>query len=151
MYTDFIVYCSWFLIVRRILCWFACLLIIPRKGKYLSCLSGQLSGNLQLILSAAIRHLDHKNISHDPHLKSDVIRIASIIVQQLRLQAVVVDVVVVSDLFRHLRKSLEAIAQVTENQELNLNITLQNSVEGCLLEIAKGVRFPLQMFDVAFF
>lgn len=104
-----------------------------------------------MILSATIRHLDHKNISHDPHLKSDVIRIASIIVQQLRLQAVVVDVVVVSDLFRHLRKSLEAIAQVTENQELNLNITLQNSVEGCLLEIAKGVRFPLQMFDVAVF
>lgn len=45
----------------------------------------------------------------------------------------------VGDLCRHLRKSLQASSESVGEQELNLNIMLQNSIEDCLLEIAKAV------------
>ena len=78
-------------------------------------------GNQRLILSAVIHHLDHKNVSHDPQIKSNVIQIATSLAQQIRSGAVISDVGFVSDLSRHLRKSLQATIESVQEQELNLN------------------------------
>lgn len=95
--------------------------------------------NQQLILAAVIRHLDHKNVAHDPQLKSYVIQVAATLARQIRSGAVLAEIGFVSDLCRHLRKSFQATAESVGEQESNLNIALQNSIEDCLLEIAKGV------------
>lgn len=97
------------------------------------------SGNQKLILAYVIRHLDHKNISHDPQLKSYVVQVASALASQIRSGAVLAEIGFVSDLCRHLRKSLQATAESVGEQESNINIMLQNSIEDCLLEIARGV------------
>ncbi|XP_068659378.1 protein SEMI-ROLLED LEAF 2 [Aristolochia californica] len=106
------------------------------------------SGNEQLILAAVIRHLDHKNVAHDPQIKSNIVQIATALTHQLRSQGVVAEIGVVSDLCRHLRKSLQAAVESVGQQESNWNITLQKSIEDCLLEIAKGVGDARPLFDM---
>lgn len=86
-----------------------------------------------------IRHLDHKNVSHDPQLKSYVIQVATTLARQIRSGTVLAEIGFVCDLCRHLRKSLQATVESVGEQEANTNILLQNSIEDCLLEIAKGV------------
>lgn len=93
-----------------------------------------------MVLAAAVRHLDHKNVSHDPEVKSNVIRTATALARQIRSGAILSDIGFVSDLCRHLRKSLQATVESVGEHELNLNISLQNSVEDCLLETAKWVQ-----------
>lgn len=96
-------------------------------------------GDQKMILAAVIRHLDHKNVAHDPQTKSYVIQVATALVHQVRSGAILAEIGFVSDLCRHLRKSLQATVESAGQQELDLNISLQNSIEDCLLEIARGV------------
>lgn len=79
-------------------------------------------------------------MSHDPQVKSNVVQIATSLAQQIRSEAVLTDSGLVSDLFRHLRKCLQATVDSVGEEVLNLNISLQNTIEDCLLEIAKGVN-----------
>ncbi|KAK9919970.1 hypothetical protein M0R45_028540 [Rubus argutus] len=106
------------------------------------------SGNQQMILAYAIRHLDHKNVSHDPQLKSHIIQVASALASQIRSGAVLEEIGFVSDLCRHLRKSLQATAESVGEQESNVNSMLQSSTEDCLLEIARGIGNIRPLFDM---
>ncbi|KAK1650659.1 hypothetical protein QYE76_068464 [Lolium multiflorum] len=124
----------------------------PRHGLALLVLSdmscpGKSSGNEQLILTAVIRHLDHKNILHDPQTKSDIIQTATSLAQQLRSQGVVPELAVAGDLCRHLRKTLEALESASV-EELNLNESLQKFLEGCLLEVVRGVHDVRPLYDM---
>ncbi|KAK9084345.1 hypothetical protein Scep_030816 [Stephania cephalantha] len=126
---------------------------VPRQGLALAVLSdmsyfAENSGKEQLILSAVIRHLDYKKIAHDPQVKSDVLMVAAALARQIRSRAVVTEIGILSDLCRHLRKSFQATAENAEQQELNLNISLQNSIEDCLVEIVKGVSDVQILFDI---
>lgn len=101
---------------------------------------GLLSGNEQLILAAVIRHLDHKNAANDPQIKSEIIQIGSALARQLRSQGAVAEIGAVSDLCRHLRKSLQATVELVGQQESDWNVSLQTCIEDCLFEIVKRVR-----------
>ena len=111
-------------------------------------MSISVSGNQQLVLTYVIRHLDHKNISHDPELKSYAVQVATALARQIRSGAMLAEIGFVSDLCRHLRKSLQATLQSVGEQESNLNVMLQNSIEDCLLEIAKRVILILLIVPV---
>ncbi|KAI5658556.1 hypothetical protein M9H77_27349 [Catharanthus roseus] len=106
------------------------------------------SGSQQLVLAGIVRHLDHKNIMHDPEVKSYVIRTATALARQIRSGAVLSDMGVVSDLCRHLRKSLQATAESVGERELHSNLMLQTSIEACLLEIARGIADAQPLFDI---
>ncbi|CAI0459623.1 unnamed protein product [Linum tenue] len=124
----------------------------PQQGLALVVLSAtsyflESSGHQKSVLSAVIRHLDHKNVAHDPQLKSNVVQVAAGLARQIRSVTVLAEVGFVSDLCRHLRKSLQASAEPIGDQELNLNASLQNSIEDCLLEIAKGIADAQPLLD----
>ncbi|KAF5952160.1 hypothetical protein HYC85_010104 [Camellia sinensis] len=126
---------------------------VPRHGLAIMILSDmcyfvEIPGNQQLILTTVIHHLDHKNVSHDPQVKSSVIQIATALVRQIRSEAVLSDIGYISDLCRHLRKSIQATVDSVGEQEPNLNISLQNAIEDCLVETAKGIADARQLFDV---
>ncbi|XP_031249114.1 protein EFR3 homolog A [Pistacia vera] len=126
---------------------------VPQQGLALIVLSDmaylmETLGNQQLILAAVIRHLDHKNVVHDPELKSQVIQVASSLARQIRSGAVLAEIGFVSDLCRHLRKSFQATVESAGEQESTLNISLQNAIEDCLLEIAKGIGDTRPLFDM---
>lgn len=125
---------------------------VPRQGLAMIVLSDmsyllESAGHHQLVLAAVIRHLDHKNVALDPQVKSYVIEVAAALAQQIRSGAVLTEIGYVSDLCRHLRKSLQAAVESAGEQESNLNISLQNSIEDCLLEIAKGICDARPLFD----
>ncbi|KAF8394670.1 hypothetical protein HHK36_020886 [Tetracentron sinense] len=105
-------------------------------------------GNEQLILASIIRHLDHKNVAHDPLIKSDIIQIATALARQFRSRAVTAEIGIISDLCRHLRKNLQATVELVGQQESNSNSSLQNSIEDCLLEIAKRIGDARPLFDM---
>ncbi|KAF3453185.1 hypothetical protein FNV43_RR03623 [Rhamnella rubrinervis] len=126
---------------------------VPQQGLAMVVLSDmsyfmESSGNQQLILTHVIRHLDRKNVSHDPQLKSYVIQVATALAREIRSGAMLPEVGFVSDLCRHLRKSLQATVESVGEQESNLNIMLQNSIEDCLLEIAKRIGNAQPLFDM---
>lgn len=100
------------------------------------------------ILNGVIRHMDHKNVAHDPIAKSCVVQVAASLARQIRSGASLADVGCVSDLLRHLRKSLQSTASPIGENEGNLNIHLQNSIESCLLEVAKGINDLRPLFDL---
>ena len=101
-----------------------------------------LAGNEQLILTAVIRHLDHKNVLHDPQTKSDIIQTATTLARQLRSRGIAAELVVAGDLCKHLRKTLEAVESGSV-EEMNLNESLQNFLEDCLMEVVRGVCLAL--------
>ncbi|KAH0994362.1 hypothetical protein GBA52_018226, partial [Prunus armeniaca] len=74
--------------------------------------------------------------------------VASALASQIRSGAVLAEIGFVSDLCRHLRKSLQATAESVGEQESNINIMLQNSIEDCLLEIARGIGNVGPLFDM---
>lgn len=126
---------------------------VPQQGLAFVVLSDmcflvESTGNQQIILASVIRHLDHKNVAHDPQMKSHVIQSAAALARQIRSGTVLADIGFVSDLCRHLRKSLQATVESVGEQESNLNISLQNSIEDCLLEISKGIGDAQPLFDM---
>ncbi|ERN02110.1 uncharacterized protein LOC18430213 [Amborella trichopoda] len=125
----------------------------PRQGLALFILSDMSylmasTGNDQLILAAIIRHLDHKNIAHDPLIKSNIIQICTALVRLLKSRVIIAELSVVSDLCRHLRKSLQASTDLVSQQDSNWNISLQHSIEDCLLEITKKIGDARPLFDM---
>ncbi|CAL4914071.1 unnamed protein product [Urochloa decumbens] len=124
----------------------------PRHGLALLVLSDMAyleksSGNEQFILTAVIRHLDHKNVSHDPQTKSDIIQTATSLARQLRSRGFAAELVVASDLCKHLRKTLEAVESGSV-EELNLNESLQNFLEDCLMEVVRGINDVRPLYDM---
>lgn len=98
-----------------------------------------LSGNEQFILITLVRHLDNKDIMHDPQIKTNIVQIATSLVKQLRLLSVVAEMGIASNLCRHLRKSLQVTLEMVRPEEASWNFLLQDAIEDCLLEIVKGV------------
>uniref|UniRef100_A0A0E0KCU2 Uncharacterized protein n=1 Tax=Oryza punctata TaxID=4537 RepID=A0A0E0KCU2_ORYPU len=124
----------------------------PRQGLALLVLSDmsyleKSSGNEQLILTCVIRHLDHKNVLYDPQIKSDMIQTATLLARQLRSRGIAPELVVAGDLCRHLRKTLEAMESVSI-EELNLNESLQNFLQDCLLEVVRGINDVRPLYDM---
>ncbi|KAL6558021.1 hypothetical protein OROMI_018371 [Orobanche minor] len=105
-------------------------------------------GHQHLILAGVVRHLDHKNVGHDPQRKCHIIQTASCLARQLRSEFVISDMGFVSDLFRHLRKSFQATSESIGEQELTLNTALQTSIETCLLETVRVIVDVRPLFDM---
>ncbi|XP_013660832.2 protein SEMI-ROLLED LEAF 2-like [Brassica napus] len=106
------------------------------------------SGSQQLVLSTVVRHLDNKHVANDPELKAYIIQVAGCLAKLIRTSSYLRDISFVNDLCRHLRKSFQATSRSVEEEELNLNVMLQNSIEDCLREIAKGIGNAQPLFDM---
>ncbi|KAL9660108.1 hypothetical protein QQ045_024919 [Rhodiola kirilowii] len=118
---------------------------VPQHGLALVVLSDisylvEATGNQVFILAAVVRHLDHKNVAHDPKIKSLVIQVAIALVRLIRSEGdALYEIGYINDICRHLRKCLQATIKSSEDQEISSNISLQNSIEDFLLEVAKGI------------
>ncbi|KAH9319043.1 hypothetical protein KI387_020812, partial [Taxus chinensis] len=113
----------------------------------MSCLM-ESTGNDHLLLAALIRHLDNKNVVHQPQMKTDIVEVASILARESRSKQSLAEVGAISDLCRHLHKSLQATLEAIGPLEANWNISLQNAIEECLMELTKRVGDPGPVFDM---
>ncbi|KAL5147194.1 Protein EFR3 B [Glycine soja] len=82
------------------------------------------------------------------HIFVDFDEVATSLAMQIRSESGLAEIGFVGVLCRHLRKSLQASSEFVGEQELNLNISLQNSIDDCLLEIANGVIDAQPLFDL---
>uniref|UniRef100_A0A7N0VMA9 ARM repeat superfamily protein n=1 Tax=Kalanchoe fedtschenkoi TaxID=63787 RepID=A0A7N0VMA9_KALFE len=127
---------------------------VPQHGLALMILSDvsylvEGTGNQLFILAAVVRHLDHKNVIHDLKSKTLVIQVATSLVRVIRSEGVVLsEIGYISDLCKHLRKCLQATIKSVDDEEISLNISLQTSIENCLLEVAKGIDDVQPLFDI---
>ncbi|KAH6818785.1 hypothetical protein C2S51_002388 [Perilla frutescens var. frutescens] len=65
--------------------------------------SGQ---NTHFLLSILVKHLDHKNVLKQPDMQLDIVQVATALARLSKIQSSVAIVSAVSDVMRHLRKSI---------------------------------------------
>eukprot|EP00249_Psilotum_nudum_P022334 c28475_g1_i1 orf=207-3284(-) len=106
------------------------------------------SGNDHLLLAVLVRHLDHKNVSHQAQMKADIVEITTILARLSKAKATVTEVGVISDLFRHLRRTLQCSLEASGPLERNWNNSLQMALEECLLEFARKVGDANPIFEM---
>ncbi|KAL3696176.1 hypothetical protein R1sor_010252 [Riccia sorocarpa] len=128
----------------------------PEKGLALAVLrdmqhSMEKSGNEQLFLPVLVRHLDHKNIVGNLRLKLHVVEVIGSLAKHSKSRATVADIAAMSDLVRHLRRSLQSSVDLSAPRQAgvnNLNNSLQNAIEDCLVELARRISDATPLFDM---
>ncbi|KAI3838111.1 hypothetical protein MKW98_009062 [Papaver atlanticum] len=100
--------------------------------------SGQ---NTHLLLSILIKHLDHKNVIKQPDMQLDILDVTTCLARYSRVQASMSIMGTVSDLMRHLRKSMHCSL---DDSNLGADLTqwnrkLQEAVDKCLVQIVNKV------------
>ncbi|CAJ1933321.1 unnamed protein product [Sphenostylis stenocarpa] len=108
---------------------------------YLQSLLADSGDNSCLLLSILVKHLDHKNVTKQPILQINIINTTTKLAQNVKQQASVAILGAISDLIKHLRKSLQnsAEASILGNDEFKLNTELQYALEMCILHLSNKV------------
>lgn len=94
-----------------------------------------------LLLSMLIKHLDHKTVVSQPQMQINIIEITAILAQQSKSPPSVAIVGAISDLARHLRKSMHCSSEASNLSDdiNNWNKSFQAAIEECLVQLAKRV------------
>jgi len=85
--------------------------------------------------------LDHKNVAKQPILQINIINTATKLAQNVKQQASVAILGAISELIKHLRKSLQNSAEASsfENDVFKLNTELQFALEMCIFHLSNKV------------
>lgn len=100
------------------------------------------AGNGQLLLAALVRHLDHKNVDGDLVTKKNIVALTAVLARQSKAKATVAEVGAMSDLSKHLRRSLQKSMEKPVGGSVRApdeNILLQAAIEECLMEFGRRV------------
>lgn len=98
-----------------------------------------LAGNEQLFLPMLVRHLDHKDVANEPSMKANIVEIIGILARLSKAKPRIADIGAMSDLLRHLRKSLQFIVESSNGHLTEDYQNLQTALEDCLTELVKRV------------
>lgn len=97
--------------------------------------------NTHFLLSTLIKHLDHKSVLKQPEMQLDIIQVATALARLSKIQSSVAIVGAVSDVMRHLRKSIHnRLDEATLGDELvQWNRKFHDAVDECLRELSSKV------------
>ncbi|KAG8646692.1 protein SEMI-ROLLED LEAF 2 isoform X2 [Manihot esculenta] len=100
--------------------------------------SGQ---NTHVLLSTLIKHLDHKNVLKQPKMQLEIIEVTTSLAQHAKVESSVAIIGAVSDLMRHLRKSIHcSLDDVDLGADVkNWNKSYREAVDKCLVELSYKV------------
>ncbi|KAL0681471.1 hypothetical protein Bca4012_048318 [Brassica carinata] len=106
--------------------------------------SGQ---NTHFLLSILIKHLDHKNVLKKPKMQLDIVYVATALAQQTKVQPSVAIIGALSDMIRHLRKSIHCSLDDSNlgNEMIQYNLKFETAVEQCLVQLSQKA-FPDALF-----
>ncbi|KAK7341583.1 hypothetical protein VNO80_24518 [Phaseolus coccineus] len=115
--------------------------VVAHVLKYLQSLLAESGDNSCLLLSVLVKHLDHKNVAKQPILQINIINTATTLAQNVKQQASVAILGAISELIKHLRKSLQNSAEASsfENDGFKLNTELQFALEMCIFHLSNKV------------
>ncbi|CAK7342560.1 unnamed protein product [Dovyalis caffra] len=100
--------------------------------------SGQ---NTHVLLSILVKHLDHKNVLKEPSMQLDIVGVTTALAEHAKVDPSVAIIGAVSDVMRHLRKSIHcSLDDADLGAEIkNWNKNFREVVDKCLTELAYKV------------
>ena len=92
-------------------------------------------------MSILIKHLDHKNVLKKPKMQLDIVYVATALAQQTKVQPSVAIIGALSDMIRHLRKSIHCSLDDSNlgNEMIQYNLKFETAVEQCLVQLSQKV------------
>ncbi|XP_021281775.1 uncharacterized protein LOC110414724 isoform X2 [Herrania umbratica] len=100
--------------------------------------SGQ---NTHFLLSVLVKHLDHKNILKQPDMQLQIIEVTTSLAELSKAEPSVAILGAVSDVMRHLRKSIHcSLDDATMGADIiNWNRNFKEAVDNCLVQLVHKV------------
>ncbi|XP_012575047.1 protein SEMI-ROLLED LEAF 2-like isoform X2 [Cicer arietinum] len=94
--------------------------------------------NTHVLLSILIKHLDHKLVFKQPNIQLEIIEVILSLAQYTKVQPSVAIISAVSDLMRHLRKSIQYSLDDSNlgTETINWNKKFGEAVDRCLLQLS---------------
>ncbi|WCJ18507.1 ARM repeat superfamily protein [Euphorbia peplus] len=102
------------------------------------------------VLSILIKHLDHKNVLKKPNMQLDIVGVASFLAQQTKVQPSVAIIGALTDMMRHLRKSIHCSLDDSDlgSEVTEWNRKFREAVDDCLMQISHKVGDADPILDV---
>ncbi|RDX77904.1 Protein EFR3-like protein, partial [Mucuna pruriens] len=93
--------------------------------------------NTHLLLSILVKHLDHKNVLKNPNMQLDIVGVITNLAQQTRVQQSVAIIGALSDMMRHLRKSIHCSIDDSNlgSEIIQWNQKYRMEVDECLVQL----------------
>ncbi|MCD7448951.1 hypothetical protein HAX54_047563 [Datura stramonium] len=106
--------------------------------------------NAHLLLSILVKHLDHKNVLQQPEMQLDIVQVVTSIAQTTKIHHSMALVSAITDIMRHLRKSIHYTLDDTKMgaELIKWNRLFQESVDECLVELSNKVGDAGPILDV---
>ncbi|CAH9068637.1 unnamed protein product [Cuscuta epithymum] len=106
--------------------------------------------NVHFLLSILVKHLDHKNVIKQPKMQLDIIKVVSTLTQHTKMQHSVALISSISDVMRHLRKSMHYSLDDShlEADMIKWNVYFQQAVDECLVELCNKIGDAGPILDV---
>ncbi|XWS59128.1 hypothetical protein CRYUN_Cryun08bG0095500 [Craigia yunnanensis] len=97
--------------------------------------------NTHFLLSVLVKHLDHKNVLKQPEMQLQIVEVTTSLAQDSKVEPSVAILSAVSDVMRHLRKSIHcSLDDATMGAEIiNWNRNFKEAVDNCLVQLSHKV------------
>ncbi|RWW19746.1 hypothetical protein GW17_00016176, partial [Ensete ventricosum] len=97
--------------------------------------------NTHLLISILVKHLEHKAVLKQPDIQLNIVEVTASLAEQSKAQASVAIIGAISDLVKHLRKSMHC-ALGSENlgdDIVKWNNNFQTAVDECIIQLSKKI------------
>lgn len=102
-----------------------------------------LGQNAHLLLSILIKHLDHKAVLKHPEMQLNIVEVGTRLAEKLKTEPSIATMGAISDLMRHLRKSMRCVADDMNmgDEMVQWNNKFHAAVDDCLVQLCHKVVF----------
>ncbi|KAG4123474.1 hypothetical protein ERO13_D11G328900v2 [Gossypium hirsutum] len=109
--------------------------------------SGQ---NAHYLLSILVKHLDHKNVLKQPDMQLQIVEVTTSLARDSKVEPSVAILGAVSDVMRHLRKSIHCSLNDSNmgTEVINWNKYFKEAVDKCLVQLSHNVGDAAPILDV---
>jgi len=94
------------------------------------------------MISVLVKHLEHKAILEQPEMQLSIVEVIAALAEQSRAQASAANMVAISDLVRHMRKTLYLALGSKDLEVVKWNDKLRKAFDECIIQLSKKVSFP---------
>lgn len=92
--------------------------------------------------SVLVKHLEHKAILEQPEMQLSIVEVIAALAEQSRAQASAATMVAISDLVRHMKKTLHLALGSKDLEVVKWNDKLRKAFDECIIQLSKKVNFP---------
>jgi hypothetical protein len=94
---------------------------------------------MNLMISILVKHLEHKSVSKQPEVQLSIVEVIASLAEQSRAQASAATIGAISDLVRHMKKTLQVAVGNRELELVKWNDKLRKAVDDCIVQLSKKV------------